>query len=125
MLTVRTGSVLWLPLAILFGIFCTVLYCLPGPELPSVKLFDGVDKVVHAGLFIGLTLLWLAAAKAGCWQTSVFKMAVFLSLYGLLIELVQWQWIVGRAGDWLDWLVDTIGIMLGVWLFPLLFRLRK
>ena len=34
-------------------------------------------------------------------------------LYGGALELVQELWFYPRTGDWLDWAVDAIGVVLG------------
>jgi len=87
-----------------------------------MQLFPGADKVIHAGLFLGLSWLWLAARYAGQWTISPWIIAAALSLYGLLIEGIQYVWIEGRSGDWMDWLVDNLGILAALPGFGILVR---
>jgi VanZ family protein len=34
-------------------------------------------------------------------------------LFGGIIELVQEQWFAPRSGEWIDWLADCIGVIIG------------
>jgi VanZ family protein len=78
----------------------------------------GFDKWVHIGLFSIFTFL-------GCWATQVkvkrgiliiFLIAV---VYGILVEVVQDQFIINRSFDLGDWGADIIGSFLGVWFWNL------
>ncbi|HBO76381.1 MAG TPA: VanZ family protein [Marinilabiliales bacterium] len=75
------------------------------------------DKAVHFGLFLVLALI-----MAGLNQTrpnSFHKLAIpaFAFMYGVFIEIVQSKFTTTRSGDWRDVLADTLGILVGIWLF--------
>lgn len=65
------------------------------------------DKVQHAVGFAALTAMGLLAYPAA----PLWKLAVGLSAFGLLIELLQGLPAVGRDADALDWLADCLGIL--------------
>lgn len=89
--------------------------------------FEGIDKVVHAGLFFVLSLL-------SCWAfyrqerfPRVSANAGWLALltgglYGGIIELLQGSVFTYRSAEWLDWLCDLAGAVLGLLAFGILKR---
>jgi VanZ family protein len=101
--------------------FFIVLYltCLPGDKLPQINWMNSIpdfDKLVHIGLFGGLTFLF-------CWPfykshfnnkkrlQYFIKIAIAASLWGLTIEFIQKFYIPGRSYDLLDWAADSVGAL--------------
>lgn len=86
----------------------------------TVPPIDGGDKWVHWLAFMALTLalLWdnhKAKVKApATWLTAILIPA----LYGGLIEILQQQFFYPRTGEWLDWLADCMGVLIGcgIWI---------
>jgi len=72
------------------------------------------DKAEHFLAFYVLAGLAVAAFPRG----SLFVIAVALSAFGALIELVQGLSFVGRDRDFQDWVTDTVAI--GMALAPML-----
>ena len=83
------------------------LFLVPLTPLPDISLV-GLDKVVHALLFLWLTLtaLWV-------WHRTAVVYA--LLVFGALIELTQGL-TPYRSPEMLDWLADAIGVLLA-WCF--------
>lgn len=106
------------PLAISWFIVMNVLFVLPGSALPKAGWFNDIqlDKWVHVGLFAVLVFLWCSAF------TPLFKkiwlVLVVAIAYGLLVEIVQKNWVPNRSFDLYDVLADAAGSVLGlvVWL---------
>ena len=74
------------------------------------------DKWAHWLVFMVLTLVLLwDSKKAGLqsWRMWVLAM-VFPVVYGGFIEILQELYFYPRTGDWVDWLYDTIGMLIGV-----------
>lgn len=71
------------------------------------------DKLVHFTLFAGFSALWIAAGwprrAAGLVVTAGLALAVFT-------ELAQNLPAVGRDGNLLDTLADTLGVLGGGWI---------
>jgi VanZ family protein len=82
-------------------IFAFVMAVVPHPpQIPG----EPNDKIQHVIAFATLGAL-------GAWayaRTSVLRIAVGLSLFGALIEVVQAIPMLHRDSDALDWLADTV-----------------
>ncbi|MGY1774110.1 VanZ family protein [Blastococcus sp. SYSU D00813] len=78
----------------------------PGDDVPSAPF--GVDKVVHL-------LLFTALALAGRWAgVRPRELAVLLTGYALVSEVVQALAPLERSGSIADWLADVLGVALGL-----------
>lgn len=83
------------------------------PPQHALPLFPW-DKAEHFTAFYVLTYLAVAAFPS----CSLVVVAIALSGFGALIELVQALPIVGRDCDFWDWVADSVGI--GAALAPML-----
>ncbi|GGL28348.1 VanZ family protein [Phycicoccus endophyticus] len=83
----------------------------PGPPAPP-----GVDKLVHAGVFLLPVLLGALAGGRLRWLVAGF------TAHALLSEVVQASVLAHRDGDALDALADLAGVALGVLLARLVGR---
>ena len=83
------------------ALFTFVMAVLPHPpRLPG----DPSDKVQHIIAFTTLGLLGALAFPA----RSILRLAVWLSLFGGLIELMQAIPALHRDSDMVDWIADTL-----------------
>jgi VanZ family protein len=106
-------------LAIAWAVVIAVLHAIPGSDFPEVSFSDlfQIDKLIHAIIFtIGFYLFAVAFAEQ---QKKAFMRYLIVSFiaYGLLLEVLQGLVFVERSADIFDWLADTIGVFLGVWIF--------
>ncbi len=94
--------------------------------LPSaVFLFDGIDKLFHAGAYGVLALLvWLALPRGNERTRRVVLALALASAYGVSDEVHQ-HWVPGRTTDVFDWLADTSGAALAVAGLELVLRRRR
>lgn len=89
------------------------------PKLPKVVfLFDGIDKLFHAGAY-GVLALLVTFALGATTRRAALAAVVVASLYGVSDELHQY-FVPGRSCDVVDWLADTGGAavalaVLGAW----------
>jgi len=107
------------PFLILYFLFISVLFFLPGSAFPHEDWLSKIyfDKWVHIGLFTVLSFL-------ACWAFLLNKkkeqgLLLFITvLYGLLVEIIQYKFIPNRSYDLGDLLADTVGSSIGilVWL---------
>jgi VanZ family protein len=84
----------------------------PGIHLPT---FVGADKWVHLIMY---TMLGAVATYDSIrFQLSGWRLWLVATLlpilFGGIIELVQEQWFAPRSGEWIDWLADGIGVIIG------------
>jgi VanZ family protein len=111
-----------LPLAILWFVFLTILLTLPGSALPQESWLNnitGLDKMIHIGLFAGLTFLWsgslIKIKKISLPMQQLFVwVALGSSVYGIIMEYVQKYFIPNRSFDLWDIMADTIGSIAGL-----------
>lgn len=93
-----------------FGIglvLATVLLLIPSYAVP--KAFDFYDKAQHVLMFATLTMAGLLA-----YPQSVKTVVWGLVFYGGLMEVLQSLFTTTRHGDAIDWLSDSVGILVGV-----------
>ena len=79
----------------------------PGKDLPESPVV-GFDKIVHIGMFVGWTILWLSYAPSKVLFILLLGMA-----FGVFLEFYQ-QWLpFDRTFDWWDAAADGLGTLLG------------
>jgi VanZ family protein len=105
--------------ALLWLIVTTVLLCLPGSAFPKENWFDKIwlDKWIHIGLFATMVFLWCRAAHLSDnpnKKVLIFsQIAVYVFLYGIVMEFVQHYFIPNRSFDLGDIIADGAGSGLG------------
>lgn len=103
----RTGS---LVLAVSLTVAALTAFFWPGNQLPGWHVLSW-DKLLHAGLFLVLTIAWL--------RTGLTARGVLLLMFGLIVvsEVGQSALPIGRYGDPFDALADLVGVLvaLGWW----------
>lgn len=87
--------------ALIFTFYSAVI-----PPAQAVQLVPW-DKAEHFIAFYALTGLAVAAFPGG----RLWIIAILLSAFGALIEIVQGFPIVGRDRDFWDWVADTVAII--------------
>ncbi|MEO8853887.1 MAG: VanZ family protein [Ginsengibacter sp.] len=101
-----------------------ILTLMPGSDVPKVGWLDSIpnfDKVVHAGLFGGLTFFFfLPFFKSSFSHQQKINFLKRISLaaivWGITVEFLQKYYIPGRDFDLLDWAADTAGVLIAYWL---------
>ena len=100
-----------------------LLTLLPGSDIPAIGWLENMqfDKIIHAGLFGGLTFLFsLPYFKANfSIQRKInyfIRIAMAASIWGLTVEFIQKFFIPGRDFDLLDWAADSVGVIIAFWL---------
>ncbi|MGC8866320.1 MAG: VanZ family protein [Bacteroidales bacterium] len=108
---------------ILFFIYLgilAILSLLPPSDLPSVKLFEGADKLVHMGMYAGFTFLMFWAWPKffrGSFQLIPLFAVMF---YGLGMEILQDLGHYGRSFEIWDIGANTLGYFPGLFLFRMI-----
>ncbi len=105
-------------LAITWFCITTILLCIPGSALPDESRFKIplLDKWVHIVIFG--TLSWLVYRGSFPFLREnkySYHIALYCTLYGVLMEFVQGGFIPNRSFDVKDILGDAVGALLG-WL---------
>jgi VanZ family protein len=104
----------------------TVLFFLPGSALPQENWLDVIhfDKWVHVGLFAALMFLWRSAFD---WKLPGYTLVLLISalVYGLLVEVIQGNWIPNRSFDLFDVVADMTGSILGLLFWGRVYKKNK
>ena len=94
-----------------------ILICTPSSDLPKPDTWMNAiffDKWIHLGLFAVLAFLFmLPVIKSQIDKKNKFRLliriAICVSLWGLVTEQIQESLIRGRGFEWGDWAADSIG----------------
>lgn len=89
---------------------------LPGEEIPDA-LNDLNDKLIHVLIyFFTALLIFLGYTRFNIKNPVTTKQTWFIILlctvYGGIIELLQYYVVPNRAGEWLDFIANTAGAIL-------------
>ena len=112
--------------AIFWTVVILILCNIKMPEGEGTGFFfEGIDKLVHLGLFFVLTvLLFYGKIRYQNVYTfrslTVFKVILIAAIIGGGTELLQWQVFTYRSGEWWDFACDMIGCFMGVFSYLLL-----
>jgi VanZ family protein len=106
-----------------FFILLTLL-CLPGRDIPKTNNWMEriyFDKWVHIGLFGMLAVLFMAPVFGGALPMRRKKIYVTIIVFaiiawGLTTEFIQHAYIEGRSFDLYDWMADSIGTFLAIFI---------
>ena len=101
-----------------------VLCLVPIPETPlsSISLIDKWTHFVMYGV-LTLVLLWERGKKPMKPMVSVWQLLLIAIVMGGLIELAQKYLTTCRSGEWLDFVGDIIGVVIGALLYAAFYRL--
>jgi hypothetical protein len=108
-------------MAVAWTLVIMVLCWLPGPMVRDLEgdsawfKIPNLDKVVHAGIFIGFSILW---ARLGTSRRRLVWIAVGGFGLAVLTEVVQKLAVVGRDGRVDDAILDVAGILVGIVAIP-------
>lgn len=116
----------WFPL---FWALSILFLCTIGTEdLPSVGFLDlfSFDKFVHTLMFGVLTLTLVVAFRRQARFSILSKKAILIAFvsavfYGTAIEILQYTMSTGRSAEWQDIVANTLGCVLGVYFFRLVY----
>jgi len=106
-----------------------ILLCLPAKDLPKTDWWlDKIyfDKWVHIGLFGLLAILFTAPVFASDLQAKRKWIYVIIIgcagiLWGITTEFIQDAFIEKRSFDHLDWMADSLGTIIAIFLSKYLF----
>jgi VanZ family protein len=107
--------------ALIWTIIIFVLCCTPGKYVPTAHWLEllSFDKFVHASIFFILTCLWLVYVFMINKLSIVTMIFIIFGCvaYGGLLEVMQATVFSQRSGDWLDFIANSFGCLIGLWFF--------
>ena len=106
-------------LGLLYTLAITIVMVFPGKDLPKSDL--PLDKLLHVLINMCLVLIWLlyfhVKASANLNRRMLFTVLTAVFIYGIIIEIIQQQFVVHRHADIWDVVANTIGLILGFVVF--------
>lgn len=115
------------PLSILSVLIITILSLYPITEIKELTDVPLMDKWVHVLMYGGLTaVLWWEHHRQSTTHSPlqlIIRCIAFPTMFGGLMELCQAYLTTCRSGDWLDFLANSIGVLLGTLLSLLTLKL--
>ena len=92
----------------------------------------GLDKVAHLLMYATFAFLCLwgyrqqFVSNGIAYQRKALLIAVIIGIaYGGITELMQEYLVPSRTGDWIDFLADIIGTLVGTTIIYLFYRHKK
>jgi len=112
------GVMKFLP-GIAWFLFVLILICLPGKSIPEAGWLDFIDfdKLVHAGLFGGIVILFCRPFRKDPMERNekirlFIRITLATCIWGITTELIQKYFVTGRQFDLLDWAADSLGAII-------------
>jgi hypothetical protein len=109
----------FLPGVLWFGIIL-FLICMPQSKVPEIDFWwielMRPDKIIHAMMFGIQSLLFILPLKKTKSNSSAVKkrvigISILVIFWGLATECIQLI-VPGRSFEWLDWLADSVGVLI-------------
>ena len=94
-------------------------------DIPSFRI-PHLDKAVHFTFYFVAVMLGIMCVRENNVKKyslvkSVWTMALFLVVFGIIIEVIQYKFSPNRMGDLYDGLANSIGAFTGAWVMKTLF----
>lgn len=109
------------------GFYTLAITTLSLVQLGKISLgsFNPTDKMMHAGAYLGLVVVWkfhflIKEENFKSYNSNLLKISAFSIGFGMLIEVLQGALTNYRQPDWFDIIANTVGVVLAVFLFLLL-----
>ncbi|MCW3161912.1 VanZ family protein [Chryseobacterium oryctis] len=103
----------------IYWAFLTYMLLKPGEENHEYWfMFNGIDKVLHLGIFAMLGF----CLKAAFPKIKFSYFFQIILIYAFLTEIFQEEMGLGRSMETLDIVADTLGCLLGYYIYKLLIK---
>ena len=96
--------------AVLLTAGIAILSLTESTHMPAVSVSD---KLMHGVMYLLLAISWMIPVRRPVW------VCLAVTLYGGLLELLQYACTLTRSGEWMDLLADFLGALIGVLLMIL------
>lgn len=118
--TLLKDNLFIIALSITIGILCLSLIKMPSTGILNVA---NVDKLYHSFAYFMLGITWLFTF----YKKPEKKYIIVISciIFGIIIELLQSNLTAYRTGDFLDVLANSLGVLLSLVIFNLIFKKKS
>ncbi len=103
----------------IYWAFLTYMLLKPGQENQEYWfMFNGIDKVLHLSIFGALGFCFIATFP----RIKFSYYIQIMLIYAFITEILQEEMGLGRSMETLDIVADTIGCLLGYYIYKALLR---
>jgi VanZ family protein len=87
-------------------------------KLPPINILN-FDKIVHMLMYSLLTAIIIydlknKIAKSAYRKTFITTVFLYSIIFGGIVEIMQETWFYPRSAEWIDWIADIIGALIGI-----------
>ncbi len=101
----------------IYWAFLTYMLLKPGEENHEYWfMFSGIDKILHLSIFAALGFFFIAAFP----KIRFYYFIQIILLYAFLTEILQEEMGLGRSMETLDIVADTLGCLIGYYIYKFL-----
>lgn len=103
----------------IYWAFLTYMLLKPGEENHEYWfMFNGIDKLLHLSIFAALGFFFVAAFP----KIKFYYFIQIILIYAFLTEILQEEMGLGRSMETLDIVADTIGCLIGYYIYKLIVK---
>lgn len=118
------------PLSHLVTAVIIILSLAPIPDVPQLASINLFDKWTHFVMYAGLCLViwweYLRQHRTTDWRRVSIGAILLPIILGGLMELGQTYLTTCRSGEWLDFIADSVGVLLALMIAnPILSRIYR
>jgi len=117
------------PLSNVVGTAIIILSLIPIPEVPQLENISLLDKWVHMVMYGGLcVVIWweyLRQHRSIHWRRALVGAVLLPVALGGGLELAQKYLTTCRSGEWLDFLANSVGVVLAALVAVILARVCR
>lgn len=118
------------PLSHLVTAVIIILSLAPIPDVPQLASINLFDKWTHFIMYAGLCLViwweYLRQHRTTDWRRVSIGAILLPIILGGLMELGQTHLTTCRSGEWLDFIADSVGVLLALMIaYPILSRIYR
>lgn len=106
----------------------TVLYLMPGNELPKVDNWDflSADKWMHFACFMAISVSSVTAFRKQkkfiqLYQNATYITLIGFTIYGVILEILQGLLFTNRYTEITDMIANTFGVFIGIVIYKLVY----
>lgn len=103
----------------IYWAFLTYMLLKPGQENHEYWfMFTGIDKLLHFSIFAALGFFFMAAFP----KIRFYYFIQIILIYAFLTEILQEEMGFGRSMETLDVIADTVGCLIGYYIYKLFIK---
>jgi len=108
-------------IAVIITVTIVFLSLLNPSSIPTPSIHVS-DKIMHTFAYFSLMLSWKFVFNKRRELRISIIIFFLLFLFGIVLELLQASLTTYRTADWRDVIANTIGLLMGLFMYPILYK---